>query len=71
MLFYYLDAVSHWPAIQKWSSLDYLINKTKNLDVSKQFQHGQPISFNISSVNSLAEDIYLPLLIQCEEFVKR
>lgn len=68
---YYLDAVSHWPAVQQWSSMDYLSNKTKDPDMAEQLQHGQSLSINITSSSPLAEDIYLPLVIQCEEFVKR
>ena len=66
-----LDGVYHWPAIQQWNSMEYLVNKTKDLDVLEKLQLGKSISFNITSANPLSEDIYLPLVIQCEEFLKR
>lgn len=68
---YVLDAASHWPAIQLWSSGEYLTNKTKDLALSERLQNGKSVSLDITSSNPLAEDIYLPLVIQCEEFVKR
>lgn len=76
--FNFIEAVLHWPALQNWSS-SYLKEKFEN-DESQLLQEDVPLhdlmeaekSINVSvlKTNELSRDIYLPFLIQCEEFIK-
>ena len=67
-----LDTVRHWPAIQKWSNIDYLLEilKDDQSGTIEKLEAKSSVSFNITSSNPLSDDVLLPLILQCEEFVK-
>jgi len=67
-----LDAVSYWTAIKRWEEEEYFTKQLANEDQTtiESTKKKLSISFNISKSSLLANDIYLPLIIQCQELVQ-
>ncbi|XP_066931195.1 uncharacterized protein [Clytia hemisphaerica] len=65
------DTVNHWPAIQKWGIADYLLGKLKEdqSGIAEKLKAQSSVSSNITNSNPLSDDVFLPLILQCEEFV--